>query len=41
MFWTCDAHCKANRQEYEQRRRVFDGLNKEYLKGMAEVRMHV
>lgn len=38
MFWTCDATCKANRQLYEEKRRVFNDLNKDYLKGVAEVR---
>lgn len=37
MFWTCDATCKINRQEYEQRRRVYDDLNRDYLQGVAEV----
>eukprot|EP00903_Cladosiphon_okamuranus_P013248 g12353.t1 len=38
MFWTCDATCKANRQQYEERRRVFSDLNKDYLKGVAEAK---
>lgn len=44
MFWTCDATCKVNKQEYEQRRRIYDDINRGYLKGVAEVhirRYHV
>lgn len=37
MFWTCDEPCTANRQEYEQRRKVYLDLNEVYLKGVAEV----
>ena len=39
VFWTCDAACKANKQQFERRRKVFNDLNKDYLKGVAEVCM--
>eukprot|EP00752_Nemacystus_decipiens_P008364 g7476.t1 len=38
MFWTCDATCKVNREEYERRRRIFNDLHNDYLKGVAEAK---
>lgn len=38
MFWTCDEACTANRRQFEAHKAEYSRLNKDYLRGVAEVR---
>lgn len=37
MFWTCNEECVVKRRHFEEKQAEYRRLNKEYLKGVAEV----